>query len=79
MGAGVAQIPVSIDVVPAKPEGVFTASGDSTGTLSQVTTAMKYSVDGGVTWNDITDGTMEITGVSADKDVKYLSAGKEYR
>lgn len=74
-GVTVAEIPVSIDIVPAEPEALFMATGDSTGTLSQVTTAMKYSVDGGIAWKDITAGTMEITDVSADKDIKIYQPG----
>lgn len=57
------------------PDASFEATGDSRGTLSDVDTSMKYSVDGGNTWNDITDTTMEITGVTAVKDVKVYKPG----
>ena len=36
---------------------------------------MKYSIDGGNSWNDITGTTMEITGVTADNDVKVYQPG----
>ena len=36
---------------------------------------MKYSVDGGSTWNGITDTTMAITGVTASNDVKVYKPG----
>ncbi len=57
------------------PEAVFTATGDNGGTLSGVDTSMKYSIDGGNNWNDITGTTMEITGVTADNDVKVYRPG----
>ena len=57
------------------PEAVFTATGDNSGTLSGVDTSMKYSIDGGNSWNDITGTTMEITGVTADNDVKVYQPG----
>ncbi len=57
------------------PEAVFSATGDISGTLSGVDSSMKYSVDGGNSWNDITGTTMEIAGVTADKDVKLYRPG----
>ena len=57
------------------PTASFIATGDSSGTLSDVTTAMKYSVDGGISWEDITDTTMDITNVCADKDVIIYQPG----
>ena len=42
---------------------------------SNVDTSMKYSIDSGTTWNDITGETMEITGVTADNDVKVYQPG----
>ena len=57
------------------PEAVFTATSDNSGTLSNVDASMKYSTDGGTTWNDITGETMEITGVTADNDVKVYQPG----
>ena len=57
------------------PNAVFTATNDNSGTLSGVDTSMKYSVDGGTTWNDITGETMEITGVTAEQDVKVYKPG----
>ena len=57
------------------PNAVFTATNNNSGTLSGVDTSMKYSVDGGTTWNDITGETMEITGVTAEQDVKVYKPG----
>ena len=36
---------------------------------------MKYSVDGGASWTDITGTTAEITGVTADKDIQVVKKG----
>ena len=58
-----------------KPDATFTATSDNGGTLSDVDTSMKYSVDNGNTWNDITGTTMEITGVTAANDVKVYKPG----
>lgn len=57
------------------PSAAFTATGDNSGTLSNADTSMKYSVDGGTTWNDITGETMELTGVTAEQDVKVYKPG----
>lgn len=59
----------------ATPNAVFTATNDNSGTLSGVDTSMKYSVDGGTAWNDITGETMEIIGVTAEQDVKVYKPG----
>lgn len=57
------------------PNATFTATGDNGGTLSNVDTTMKYSTDGGKSWNDITGTTMDITGVTADKDIQVVKKG----
>ena len=57
------------------PQAVFTATGDSSGTRSNLATSMKYSTDGGASWNDITGTTMNITGVTADKDIQVVKKG----
>lgn len=57
------------------PNATFTATGDNGGTLSNVDTTMKYSTDGGKSWNDITGTTMNITGVTADKDIQVVKKG----
>lgn len=59
----------------ATPQAVFTATSDNGGTLSNVETGMKYSTDGGASWTDITGTTMEITGVTAENDVKVYKPG----
>ena len=58
-----------------KPAASFAAIGDSTGTLSSVTAGMKYSVDGGASWTDITGATATVTGVTADKDIQVVKKG----
>ncbi len=54
---------------------VFTATGDNGGTLSNVDTSMKYSVDGGNTWNDIPGEAMEISGVTTENGIKVYKQG----
>ncbi|HQM96443.1 MAG TPA: S-layer homology domain-containing protein [Clostridia bacterium] len=57
------------------PTAIFSATGTNTGTLSNVTTYMKYSVDGGSNWINITGTTMDITGVTALNDIKVFEPG----
>lgn len=45
---------LSKEATEATPQAVFTAAGDSSGTLSNVDDSMKYSTDGGASWTDIT-------------------------
>ena len=56
------------NVSPSKettPSTTFTATGSDTGTLSNVTDGMKYSLDG-TNWTDITSNTdTNLTGISA--------------
>ena len=68
---------ISLNVLSkeATPQAVFTATGDSSGTLSDVDASMKYSMDGGESWTDITGATAEITGVTADKDIQVVKKG----
>lgn len=57
------------------PSAAFTATSDNGGTLLNVDTSMKYSVDGGITWMDITGQTMAITGVTAENGIKVYKQG----
>ena len=68
---------ISLNVLSKEttPQAVFTAAGDSSGTLSNVDASMKYSTDGGASWTDITGTTAEITGVAADKDIQVVKKG----
>lgn len=68
---------ISLKILPPAetPNASFTATGDSGGILSNVDTNMRYSVDGGETWNNITGTTMEITDVLEEKDVKVYRIG----
>ena len=53
---------ISLKILPPAetPNASFTATGDNGGILSNVDTYMRYSVDGGETWNNITGTTMEL-------------------
>ena len=66
------EVPLSLETTP---NATFTAASDNGGVLSDVDVSMKYSVDGGSTWNGITDTTMAITGVTASNDVKVYKPG----
>lgn len=68
---------ISLNVLPKEttPQAVFTAAGDSSGTLSNVDASMKYSTDGGASWTDITGATATVTGVTADKDIQVVKKG----
>lgn len=70
---------ISLNVLSKEtaPQAVFTAAGDNGGTLSNVDTTMKYSTDGGANWTDITGTTMDITGVTADKDIQVVKKGND--
>lgn len=57
------------------PSATFTATGDSTGTLGNVSMDMSYSTDGGETWNAITGETAELSGVTAENDVQVKRLG----
>ena len=57
------------------PQAAFTATGDNSGTLSDVDATMEYSVDGGASWTDITGTTVDITGVTADNDIRVVKKG----
>ena len=49
------------------PSATFTATGNSTGTLTNVTAGMKYSTDGGTSWTDVpaASTSVDLTGLSA--------------
>ena len=52
---------------PATPAAVFDAADM---TLSSVTSAMEYSLDGGSTWTAIAGTSATLTGVTADNDIR---------
>ncbi len=62
-------------VAEPAPTATFTATGADSGTLSNVTTTMKYSVDDGISWTAITGTTMNIFGVTAANGVKIYQPG----
>ena len=47
------------------PNATFTATGPSAGTLSNLTSGMKYSIDGGETWTTVSGTSAKLTGLSA--------------
>lgn len=61
--------------VPAEPNAVFNADGEDSGVLSDVAAGMKYSLDGGVTWMDITDTTVSLSGVTPENGVQVYMPG----
>ena len=62
----------------AQPDASFTATGRDAGTLlisGTYTATMKYSVDGGYVWNDVTSASMDITGVTAANGIQVKDVG----
>ena len=55
--------------VNSTPEAVFSADSESSGVLSNVEPGMRYSLDGGATWIEITDTTAAITGVTTENGI----------
>lgn len=58
-----------------KPDARFEASGSSQGILSNVTAGMKYSVDGGNVWKEVTGESVEIMEVTENLDIKVYQPG----
>ncbi len=61
--------------VPAEPNAVFNADGEDSGILSGVAAGMKYSLDGGATWMDITDTTVSLSGVTPENGIQVYLPG----
>ena len=62
----------------AEPNASFTATGRDAGTLvisGTYTATMKYSVDGGSAWNNVTSASMDITGVTAANGIQVKDVG----
>ncbi|MCR5684958.1 MAG: chitobiase/beta-hexosaminidase C-terminal domain-containing protein, partial [Lachnospiraceae bacterium] len=60
----------------AKPRAVFNATGADCGTLTNVTSGMKYSIDGGSNWTDITGTSVTIaSGISVTNGIKVYKQG----
>lgn len=58
------------------PNATFTATDTASGTLNNVTSNMKYSLDGGTNWVDITETTVNITsGITATNDIQVVDKG----
>lgn len=60
-----------------KPDAVFTANGPDCGKLTDVDSTMKYSIDGGITWHDITGESVELTGLSAANGIQVVRKGTD--
>ena len=60
------------------PSAVFTASGPDSGTLTKVSDGMKYSLDGGSSWKDISGtGVTLASGVTAAKGIKVYQPASD--
>ena len=58
------------------PNATFTATGSDSGTLSDVSADMKYSIDGGTNWTSITETSVMISsGVTATNGIKVYKPG----
>ena len=65
-------------VPAAEPNASFSATGRDAGTLEisgTYTSTMKYSVDGGIVWKNVTSDRMPITGVTAAKGIQVKDVG----
>lgn len=58
-----------------KPEATFNAKSENGGILANITTQMKYSINGGISWLSIADTSMEITGVTPTYGIKIKRLG----
>ncbi len=57
------------------PEAEFEAAGESSGRLTNVEPGMKYSLDGGKDWTDITDTSAEISDISTSHGIIVKRSG----
>lgn len=58
------------------PNAVYEQTGNGCGILSGVSSSMKYSIDGGTTWVDITNTTVIISsGVTSSNGIKVIKKG----
>ncbi|MBP5655368.1 MAG: S-layer homology domain-containing protein [Clostridiales bacterium] len=67
-GSDISEFKVPNTTPEETPNASFEATGPDCGTLSDVVSGMKYSLDGGTTWIDITDTTVDI---DSDVTVEY--------
>lgn len=51
------------------PEAVFNADSENGGVLSNVKVGMRYSLDGGASWVEITDAIAALVGVTTEKGI----------
>lgn len=57
------------------PSGIFNAASADGGILTNVASGMKYSIDGGNKWSDITDSTVEVKNVSTKDGIQIYQPG----
>lgn len=57
------------------PQAIFAATSEDSGTLSNIEPGMKYSIDGGTSWNDVEGTSVDLFGVTAANDVKVYTPG----
>lgn len=57
------------------PDAVFSATGPDCGMLTSVTTGMNYSIDGGATWESISDTELFISGITAENGIQVYMPG----
>lgn len=71
MPAGaVSDLSLTLSFKPDAPAAAFSASGADSGTLSGVASGMQYSLDGGTSWNSISDSSVSLTGVTAANGIQ---------
>ena len=57
------------------PQAIFAATGEDSGTLSNVEPGMKYSIDGGTEWKDVAGTSIDLSSVTETNDVKVYKPG----
>ncbi|WP_455721484.1 MBG domain-containing protein [Agathobacter sp.] len=70
-----ASITVSNKKTQSTPNATFTAEGTDSGRLADVNSTMQYSIDGGNTWNDITENVVTLNGLHDINDIRVKVPG----
>ncbi|MCD2493373.1 leucine-rich repeat protein [Lacrimispora sp. NSJ-141] len=67
---------ITIKDLETAPAATFNATGPDSGTLTDVTTNMKYSIDGGENWTDITEAPAIISsGIGTVNGIQVIKMG----
>lgn len=61
------ELEVTLPQAPTS-QAIFAATGEDSGTLSNIEPGMKYSIDGGTSWNDVEGTSVDLFGVTAAND-----------